>query len=204
VRTSIKVDQKLLCSAIEEAERDGPLGNLSELWKAAAIIYNNGAGERSDLPEISFSVVASRAAQWKLAVKTKAGRRGLGAMSEEHKAAMQAARSAGRTSKSEKFSSNSAIQESHLELERCTTQAAKSLGQRADRWQPLVERIKQGSRSAAVKLMCLECSSYQTAEVRKCVCIQCPLWAFRPFQGAIESDEDVEVVEEVVAEEAVA
>jgi hypothetical protein len=48
---------------------------------------------------------------------------------------------------------------------------------------PLVDKVEQGSMAAAVKLMCLECSSWVKAEIRDCVIHQCPLYPFRPFQN---------------------
>lgn len=192
-----KVDQKLLARAIERAEEDGPLRNLSELWKAASQIYNELVGDK-DLKPISPSVVYLRAGEWKLPYVTKAGKKGRqGPMSEEYKAAMAAARAAGggRKSKAEKFAADPA-KVAWIKRLRETVPS---------RFQPLVDQVEGGSRSAAVKLHCLECSAFVTSEVRQCVCNQCPLFGFRPYQGAVELDEDIEVeTEELELEAAVA
>jgi hypothetical protein len=47
---------------------------------------------------------------------------------------------------------------------------------------PLVDKIEAGSMAAAVKLKCLECSSFVRQEVRDCVIKDCALYPFRPYQ----------------------
>jgi hypothetical protein len=48
---------------------------------------------------------------------------------------------------------------------------------------PLVDQVeKQGSLTAAVKLMCLDCSGWVKPEIRDCVIVECPLFPFRPYQ----------------------
>jgi isocitrate dehydrogenase len=46
----------------------------------------------------------------------------------------------------------------------------------------LVERIGQGSRAAATKLHCLQCTCFCVAEIRHCGIMDCGNWDFRPFQ----------------------
>ena len=43
------------------------------------------------------------------------------------------------------------------------------------------------SRSKAIRLKCLDCCCGQSAEVRKCPAIDCPLWRYR--MGKEENDE---------------
>ena len=47
-----------------------------------------------------------------------------------------------------------------------------------------MERI---SRSKAIRLKCLDCCCGQSAEVRKCPAVECPLWRYR--MGKEENDE---------------
>jgi hypothetical protein len=190
-KTPKKVDQKLLVRAIEQAEKDGPLRNLQALWEATCKIYNGLVGE-TQFPEITPSVVMLRVERdWHLSHKTVAGKKGRGALSDEQKAAMQAGRQGGRTSKAEKFAKNPAIAQAHKLLRERTP----------ERFHNLVDQVEAGSRSAAVKLNCLECSAYVTSEVRQCVCSHCPLFAFRPYQGSVEADEVEELdTEELMAE----
>lgn len=46
-----------------------------------------------------------------------------------------------------------------------------------------VDKAATGSMKAVIKLMCMECSSTKK-EVSLCSIKQCPLWGFRPYQGA--------------------
>jgi len=41
-----------------------------------------------------------------------------------------------------------------------------------------------GGRSNAIKCMCLACSGWIRADVAGCQITDCPLWHFRPYQGA--------------------
>jgi len=52
----------------------------------------------------------------------------------------------------------------------------------------LVEQVADGSKAAAVKLNCLQCVGFERAEVTKCTSVQCPMWAFRPYQGKADAD----------------
>jgi hypothetical protein len=53
---------------------------------------------------------------------------------------------------------------------------------------PLVDKALKGSMAAAVKLYCLECSSWVKAEIRDCVIVQCPLFPFRPYQTILQKN----------------
>ena len=189
-KTATVVNQKFLTQAINEAEVNGPCQNKTELWKAAADIYNQLAAE-AGLKQIGYSVVYLRVIEWKIPHKTVAGKRGPGTMSDEQKALMLAGRTGGgRRSRGDKFAENPGIVAAH-----------KTLRQRTiERCLPLVDQIEAGRLAAAVKLNCLECCCYVTKEVRLCVVTQCPMWAFRPYQGAVEADEDTEVQEAEVEE----
>jgi hypothetical protein len=61
------------------------------------------------------------------------------------------------------------------------------------KYHSLVDRIAGGSKAAALKLMCLECSAYQVSEVKYCPVKTCPLWHLRPFQKNL-----VEVVDDTL------
>lgn len=183
----LNVDRKALVQALAKAEEGGPLSNLNLLWNKAAELYNLMA-----VPEkISFSVVALRVKDWKLEVQTKPGKRG-GGLTAEARAAGQAARRGTRTSRADKFSQNPTVVAGFKELKKNVP----------ERWQPLVQRAMAGSMKAAVNLNCLDCSGFQTAEIRNCVCTYCPLYAFRPYQGKTDNDEENDAdVEEVEIEE---
>ena len=61
------------------------------------------------------------------------------------------------------------------------------------RFLPLVDKAEKGSAKACVKLKCLECSNWQSSEVKQCVIIDCPLYPIRPFQtkGDVDVSEGV-------------
>ena len=50
------------------------------------------------------------------------------------------------------------------------------------RFRHLVDRAEAGSLRAAVNLKCLDCSNWQTEEVRHCTVTDCPLYPVRPYQ----------------------
>jgi hypothetical protein len=53
---------------------------------------------------------------------------------------------------------------------------------------PLVDRVEQGSMTAALKLMCLDCSGWVKPEIRDCVIVECPLFPFRPYQTILQKN----------------
>ena len=180
-KTATPVNKESLVAAINEAEKNGPLKNQSVLWKEAAKLYNE-VFKDDIFKAISHSVVMLRARDWDVEIKTPAGRRG-GPLTDEHKAAMAAGRGS-RTSRSEKFASNDSVQEAFAAMQQMLETND------ASRFSSLVDKIKKGSMRAAVQLNCLQCCAFQTKEVRLCGCQECPLWAFRPYQGQ-EHDADI-------------
>ena len=55
----------------------------------------------------------------------------------------------------------------------------------------MAERV---SRSKAIRLKCLDCCCGQSAEVRKCPAVNCPLWRFR--MGREVKDDTFEEIDE--------
>jgi hypothetical protein len=53
---------------------------------------------------------------------------------------------------------------------------------------PLVNKVEKGSMAAALKLMCLDCSSWVKPEIRDCVITSCPLYPFRPYQTILQKN----------------
>jgi len=184
-KKAIPVNRHILTQAIKDAEKDGPLNNQKAVWEAAAVLYNARCNPEKPL---SHSIVGLRAKTWKIEIQTLSGKGRRGPMSEEHKAAFIAARGK-RVKKGDKFQQSEVAQQALALLEK----------EVPTRWSTLVCSARNGSRTAAMKLKCLECSAYQTAEIRKCPIMACPLWLFRPYQGSLEPDEDREA-EEVEAD----
>jgi len=46
-----------------------------------------------------------------------------------------------------------------------------------EKYAPMAERARRGSLTAAVRLKCLECCAWSTAEVDRCEISSCALWA---------------------------
>jgi len=165
-RKTIKVNKTKLQNAIKEAEKDGPLTNLSALWIKAAEIYNGMSG----IPEpITHSVAMLRTKAFKLKHQTKPGKRGGGKGFGGNKG--------NRTTKADKLKNSAKAQKALKILREHITE---------ERFLTILERIEKGSRSAAVKMKCIECMGFQPAEVKRCTVYTCPLWCFRPYQGSEE------------------
>ena len=182
-KVAIPVDRERLVSAIRQAESGGPLANQGILWKKVAEIYNRGA-ER----DITFSVVALRVRDWKIEVKTKPGKKGRsGPLTEEQKAAMQAARAAAGPRGSKPKLKN--IKEIFEEQRRSTPKE----------FHPLLDKAQNGSKVAALKLKCLDCAAWQKGEVARCGILGCSLYHIRPYKKfkeneTTDADDNIEVL----------
>lgn len=167
-KVAIPVDRERLVSAIRQVESGGPLVNQGVLWKKVAEIYNRGA-ER----DITFSVVALRVRDWKIEVKTKPGKKGRsGPLTEEQKAAMQAARAAAGPRGSAKRKKIKNLDEIFAEQRKNTPKE----------FHHLVDKAQAGSKVARLKLMCLECAAWQKGEVARCGILKCHNYQDRPYQ----------------------
>ena len=162
-RRTIVVDKKKLQSAINEAETNGPLKNLSALYTKVEKIYN---GMDKIAEPVTMAVVGLRIKEFKLKHVTVAGKKG-------RAAGFGGGNSGPRVTKAEKFKESKRAQK-----------ALKALREVAeeDRFMAIIDRIEAGSRAAAVKLKCIECCGYQPSEVKKCACYHCPLFLFRPYK----------------------
>ena len=169
----IQVDRAILENAIQVAEKENKFSTLTALWQDVAKRYNNTAMPTKPLSE---SVVMIRAKEWKLNYETKPGKRG-GDGSQLIRAP--------RTTRANKFKRRKDSPDAF------TAMRKRLQVNNSERFLPLIERIEQGSLTAAVKLHCLDCCAYQTPEVRRCGDISCGLFLFRPYQGAVEEDEQV-------------
>ena len=190
-RTSIDVNRERLVRCIREAEVAGSLPNLSALWTKVTELYNTNFEAK-----ITASVVMLRAKDWNLTYQTKAGKKGRQAgvaLSDEQKAAMVA----GRRNRGEKFAGDPEIVEGWKALRLQASSAAREMGSDPTRWDSLMNRVEKGSLKAATTMKCLECCNFQTAEVRLCVCKDCPLWAHRPYKGGSADDENESGTDEV-------
>jgi hypothetical protein len=177
-RPSVNVDEKALRHAVEVTENNGPLPNLGALYTQVIPLYKQQTGV-----ELASYLVASRIKQFKIKTKTQPGKAGSGNLRKSDKPIV-------RQKKGAKFASNPQVQQSLREIKAETP----------ERFWPLVNHIANGSRAAANKLKCLECSNYETREIGKCVVKACPMWPFRPYQRQNDSD-TMEADEEIDTEQ---
>lgn len=180
-RVAVNVNRQLLVSSINEAEKEGPLSNRITLANKVAEIYNTKVSTNF----ITHSIVTLRIKEWNLSVKTPVGKRGRttgSQLTEEQKTAMKNGRKGGRAAK---FKNNTDILQS---FDAMYTKFDKT-------YHPLVDRAKNGSLKAAVKLHCLDCSNFQSNEIKNCVCNQCPLYPFRPYQSQNSNVAQTETIE---------
>jgi hypothetical protein len=189
MKKTVLVDREKLQSAIQQAEANGPLGGMTQLWKKVSDIYNVVV---PDAP-ISSTVVYLRATDWKLEYKTQPGKKGRsGPMTEEQKAAMAAARSSMvRRSRGEKMACLSGASKHFETLRKITPKS----------FQGLVDKVEKGSLTAAIKLMCIQCMGFEKKNVWDCRGLTCPMYLHRPYQKAEDAEaaeaEDTEVAEAV-------
>lgn len=165
MRTKMYVHRPDLQKVITDLEAKETFLNHSQLWEAIA----KTTWAKNHKPDpITPAIARSRTLEMKLTIKTVAGRKG-GSLSAEHKAAMQAGRGK-RRPRSEKMKDF----KEHFDLQRQHTPV---------RFHPLIEQAEAGSLRAKLKLVCLNCSGWQTREVAKCCIPWCPLFPERPYQG---------------------
>lgn len=175
-RRLIVVDKDKLVNAIQTAENNGALPNLDRLWDVATAIYNQGV-----VPEkITKAVVALRTKTWSIETKTKPGRRGV------TDGTNLAIARASRGEKRER-TTDPVILAGWQELRKEIFNISNTLpsGETvypARRFLPILDRAMKGSRSAAVKLKCIECAGWTTTEVKHCQCTTCALYSFRPYK----------------------
>lgn len=176
-KRKIEISKEQLLEVILEIEGETGLeGGITELSKRAADLYN-----KKYYPEklITYSVVGAKIREWNIPIKTKRARRAPGGERKPRGPIV-------RKPRSQKFQESGDAQKSLAYLRKNTPA----------RFHNIVDQIAKGSRAAAVKLNCIECSGWMTAEVRKCEITACPMYLFRPYQGKIEADEDTQTEQE--------
>lgn len=168
MKKSLKVNRQKFQKCLEQAEQDGPLENRSALWQKIVELYNV---DNQDEKKLTIGIAYLRFKEFYLTCKTPIGKRG---------SPKGGAQKRNRIPKGEKFSQNQKLKEHFATLRKRTP----------EKYQHLVDKIQKGSRSAAQKLHCLECSDYQSKEVSECPVVACPSFAFRPYQKRIKEENE--------------
>jgi hypothetical protein len=161
-RIKLVIDKVELVRVISELENAHTYPNMGELLKA---IEDTPWAKGLQPRPLTAQVAYLRIKELGIVCKTPKGKRG-GTISEERIAKMQANRGV-RVVRSEKLKKYIPSFEAMKQ-----TFPANCM--------PIIERAQKGSIKAAITLKCLECSSYQRAEIRKCVISDCALFPVRP------------------------
>ena len=175
-RKAADVPVKDLQKAITEVEEANKFDTQKALWEAVA----DTDWAKSFKPPLTFSVISSRVRQNKLTVATPPGKKGGGGF---------------------KPGMSRGVKKSGAERMIPFADSLKAIEDVTPaRFSSLMEKVKAGSRSAAMNLKCLDCVAFQTKEVKLCPSTNCPLWPFRPYQNGsgvvqIEGGGDDEIEE---------
>lgn len=152
-RTKIKINRTELESILIDVESKQQFANRQEL--AREIVKHLSV-------DASPSVVLLRIKEFKLQPKTPIGSRGRKKgtkLTAQHKKAMQAGRK------------NTKYNVEHLRK------------RFPERYSNLLDSVERGSKVATIKAMCLDCSDFQSKEVKHCTVKNCVLYHIRPYQS---------------------
>lgn len=170
-RTKLVVDRDALEAALSEVEANGPLDTQNEVFKRVAAKLDN--------PSIKAHTVRNRILEFGLELKTPKGKRGVGLG--------HGAGGSQKKSRAEKF--KHPIYEKNFRL--VEQRQVEALGYNVKpHFKKLIGTAKRGSLTAIIKLNCLACSNYQTAEIKHCRVFDCPMWSVRPYQDSPEAQEN--------------
>jgi len=169
-RTKLEIDKEAFQKVVNDLESKQSFENPSLLWKAVeATEWAKGLQPRP----LTASVAYVRAKELGIVYKTVPGKKGSGLRPPSGPRVP-------RAKKMEKFSGS--FSQMRLEV--------------PDRWHNIVDKAEKGSKSAAIKLKCLDCCCWQPPEIKHCTCVGCPLFPVRPYQGkADDYTEDEEKAE---------
>lgn len=168
-RTKLEINKVEFQKVVTDLEASQNFENPSALWKA---VEASDWGKALQPRPMTAAVAYVRAKELGIIYKTQPGKRGI-----------QSGPIGGgvprvRVPRSKKMK---AFAETFAKLRKSTPK----------RYLPLVDKAEKGSAKACLKLKCLECSNWQSSEVKQCVIIDCPLYPIRPFQGKVEIEEEV-------------
>ncbi len=177
MRQSFAVTKEELQAIVTRTEEMYSPENLTRLWERVATELKARKG--LDIPP---ATIGARARRDGLEFQTKPSARVGKPMTAELKAKLAAARSTTRESMRDRLAKVSGA-DAHL------ARLAKNV---PEQYESLIRQLKNGSRKAAMKLMCLYCVSFQRVEVQQCTGYDCPLWLFRPYQKDTDTNDNDE------------
>lgn len=157
-KVKLEVNKAELQKMVSDLEAKQEFANLSKLW--SAVEATDWAKNQTPRP-LTASVVAARAKELGIVLKTVAGKKGRGNPN------LGKGPKGPRIPRSEKFKA----------FDKTFEIMAKEV---PEQYRHLVAKVKAGSMKSALKLKCLDCSAWDIKEVRMCVCTGCSLFPFRP------------------------
>ena len=176
------VDRTLLEASIKDAEKDGPLTNLSELWRRSCAFYNEQLAylaKQPNAPTIQFvtpSVISLRAKIWNIQILTVAGAKGRKRSPSNPPNTPKV--KLGRKERLKGFAGN----------------FAKMRRLMPKKFHKFIDRAEKGSIKEAVRVKCLDCSHFEKKEIAHCKVKGCALFPYRPYQNS--SDVGLKEIEE--------
>lgn len=175
-RTKLEISKDEFQKVVTDLEAKQTFENPSILWKA--VEASDWAKSLKPRP-LTAAVAYVRAKELGIVYKTPPGKRGNPGV------AVGGGAPRVRVPRAKKMK---AFAETFAKMRKATPQ----------RFLPLVDKAEQGSMKACIKLKCLECSAWQSSEVRLCVIDHCPLYPIRPFQGKGKKEDGEEITEAVL------
>lgn len=163
-RPSININKQTLTEIIQQCEKSQTYKNHSQLFKDVAQKY----ATLMKTP-ITPALIYLRVNEWEIPVTTPKGRKG--------RQKGEAIPSGVRKARGTKFAESDIARQSLALLK----QEVKS--EQNGRFLPIYNKLQNGSMQAAIKLKCLDCTNYQTEEIKHCPCTSCSLFLFRPYQS---------------------
>lgn len=175
-RTKIEINECMLKRIIQQCEAAKPYTARSALYEDVSSAYNlENRVNSTGLKDINQQLVYLRVKELNIDLKTPVGKRG---------------RSAGcvintgiKVPRADKIAKDKGAQVVLANLRKELKTKYINDNKDNSRFLPLVTKIEQGSMKAAIKLMCLQCSDYDTKEVAMCQCTTCPLHILRPYKN---------------------
>jgi hypothetical protein len=156
-RVKLEINKEEFQKVVTDLEASQTFENPSALWKA---VEKSEWSQNLQPRPITAAVAYVRAKELGIKYNTQPGKRGT----------MPAgAHRAPRVPRSKKMK---AFAETFSKLRKMSPK----------RFLPLVDKAQKGSAKACIKLKCLECSNWDSKEVKLCVIKDCPLFPIRPFQ----------------------
>lgn len=177
----ITVEQDKLVKVINDLENQKTYSSLIQLQND---VVNSEYGRQIG---ITAPNVYNYIKKWNIQIKTKAGR-GTDSLSR-----LRNSSNVVRVTRGEKIQQDP---QGQTWIQAVRNHFKFLCGNKLGRFQKSLTKLEAGSLKAAVGLKCVECCGGDTIEIRECVCMDCPLYYFRPYKqgddhlASIEIDDD--------------